>query len=111
MKKIRKNPRHLKFIRTLPCSKCISPPLNQATHVRKYKDGGTGLKPSDMFTVPLCHNCHHKQHNVGELTFWGDRYDHTGQSRLDMLMNALYEQTGNHGAGVNSILHFQKGGW
>ena len=42
-----------------------------AAHQREGADGGTGLKPSDMFAVPLCHACHGLQHRVGEKTFWG----------------------------------------
>jgi hypothetical protein len=42
--------------------------------VRCGTDGGTGYKPSDRYTVPLCERCHKTgpkaQHRVGELTFW-----------------------------------------
>ena len=33
-------------------------------------DGGTGLKPSDRYSLPLCTRCHALQHEFGELTFW-----------------------------------------
>ena len=36
-----------------------------------FTDGGTSLKPSDNYTVPLCHKCHQEQHRIGELAFWG----------------------------------------
>lgn len=36
-----------------------------------FTDGGTSLKPSDNYTVPLCHKCHQEQHQIGELAFWG----------------------------------------
>jgi hypothetical protein len=29
-----------------------------------------GKKPSDFYTVPLCAFCHHRQHVIGERTFW-----------------------------------------
>jgi len=32
-------------------------------HVRKYGKGGTGTKPPDWYTIPLCHKCHTKLHN------------------------------------------------
>jgi hypothetical protein len=33
-------------------------------------DGGTGLKPSDRYSLSLCARCHTLQHEFGELTFW-----------------------------------------
>jgi len=38
--------------------------------VRLGFDGGTGLKPSDRYSLPLCTRCHAPQHEFGELTFW-----------------------------------------
>ena len=39
---------------------------NEAAHVRRVGLGsGTGIKPA-YSAVPLCHDCHHKQHNKGE---------------------------------------------
>lgn len=64
--------KHLKFIRTLPCCKCRANQPSEAAHIRIGTDGGTGKKPSDKYTVPLCHNCHHEQHQIGERSFWGD---------------------------------------
>lgn len=62
--------KHLRFIRSLPCMVCLSFG-SEAAHIRIFTDGGTSLKPSDHYTVPLCHRDHQRQHNVGELTFWG----------------------------------------
>jgi hypothetical protein len=41
-------------------------------HIRIGTDGGTGLKPSDRYTVPGCNRCHHRQHQIGERTFWAE---------------------------------------
>lgn len=73
------NPRrasqHLVFIRQLPCISCGSVPSEPA-HIRKGKDGGTGMKSSDRYSVPLCASCHRldgrSQHSLGELTFWSE---------------------------------------
>ena len=71
--KRRPNPRraakHLEFIRLLPCVICGRRPA-QAAHVRNGTDGGTGLKPSDRYSLPLCFIHHDAQHATGELTFW-----------------------------------------
>lgn len=66
------DPAHLAFIRTLPCVKCNTSPC-EAAHLRSGgTGGGMGMKPSDKWTLPLCHDCHALQHRVGEVTFWGD---------------------------------------
>lgn len=64
---------HLAFVRDIGiCLACgISGPT-QAAHVRRGTDGGTGTKPSDKYAVPLCPECHVRQHRVGEVTFWGE---------------------------------------
>lgn len=61
---------HLDWVRDLPCAACgQSWRACDPAHVRCGTDGGTGLKPSDCWVVPLCHDCHLEQHRVGERTF------------------------------------------
>jgi hypothetical protein len=63
---------HLAFVRALGiCLCCGRVGPVEAMHVRSGTDGGMGLKPSDRFTVPGCHDCHVRSHQVGEQTFWG----------------------------------------
>ena len=61
--------KHLKFVRSLPCIVCAGMPCD-AAHIRVFTDGGTSLKPSDHYTVPLCRKHHRMQHHIGELSFW-----------------------------------------
>lgn len=74
--------RHRRYIRSLECSvkNCAcqyrigiweNPEHRriECAHVRTGTDGGTGLKPSDWWTIPLCAVRHREQHNVGEGTF------------------------------------------
>lgn len=42
----------------------------EVAHVRLGTDGAMGKRPSDYFTVALCKNCHARQHEIGERTFW-----------------------------------------
>lgn len=58
------------LVRMLPCVSCGSGQCVVA-HIRKFTDGGTGLKPSPWFVLPLCNDCHQRQHQSGEVTFWG----------------------------------------
>lgn len=63
-------PGHLKFIRSLECAvhgACRGG--IEAAHVRRGTDGGTGVKPSDCYTIPLCAYHHARQHAIGEQQF------------------------------------------
>jgi predicted metal-binding transcription factor (methanogenesis marker protein 9) len=37
--------------------------------VRTGTDGGTGMKPSDVWCISLCKVCHARQHQIGERAF------------------------------------------
>lgn len=41
----------------------------EAAHARVGTDGGAGVKPSDWWTLPLCHDAHAEQHQIGEPAF------------------------------------------
>lgn len=46
----------------------------ECAHVRTGTNGGVGIKPGDCWTVPLCRDCHARQHQIGEPEFerqWG----------------------------------------
>ena len=73
-------PKHRKFIRTFACPACvqegdISAPAGdprrriECAHVRIGTDGGTSLKPSDFWTIPLCEHHHRESHQIGEPEF------------------------------------------
>lgn len=47
-------------------------PCGEAAHVRLGTHAGLGRKPPAAATVPLCHDCHMKQHSIGELSFWAE---------------------------------------
>ena len=54
---------YLKYIRSFPCCWCGSDENIQSHHLRGFGlDGGTGLKPSDCYTIPLCPICHAEVH-------------------------------------------------
>lgn len=63
---------HLDFIREIGiCIACGAEGRCQAMHIRSSGDGATGLKPGDKYTLPGCAMCHHEQHRVGEVAFFG----------------------------------------
>lgn len=63
-------PKHRDFVRGHACSACGSTISIEVAHIRIGTDGGTGLRPSDYYTVSLCKLCHAEQHTIGERTFW-----------------------------------------
>ena len=68
----KRDKKHLAFIRQLPCSVCATNYAIDAAHIRFANPCGTGLKPSDEHTVPLCRNHHSEQHlwPTGEEAWW-----------------------------------------
>lgn len=65
-----RNRRYLDWLKTQPCYMCGVIPCDPA-HIRRFTDGGTGLKPSDCYALPLCRPHHQEQHAIGELSFYG----------------------------------------
>ena len=66
----RRSPAHRAWVRQHACSACGSTVAIECAHIRIGTDGGTGIKPSDKWCVSLCRDCHHRQHEMGEATFW-----------------------------------------
>lgn len=71
------DPKHLDYIRSLPCAVCEDNTNTEAAHLRvgsidhgKRETGG-GERPSDIWCLPLCNRHHREQHDTGsELKFW-----------------------------------------
>lgn len=63
-----RSPRHLAWVRSLPCSVpgCDSHDV-QAHHVRK--GAGVGLKPADQYSIPACLAHHAEIYQAGARTF------------------------------------------
>lgn len=66
----KRNPRHLAWIRTLPCAVPGCLLKAQAAHVRAPgTGGGMGMKPPDLWCVGLCAAHHREQHLIGHRAF------------------------------------------
>jgi hypothetical protein len=64
------NPKHLEWIRTLPCIVDGCRGGGDPAHVRMPgTGGGMKLKPPDVWTVPLCREHHREQHDIGHPAF------------------------------------------
>ena len=68
-----RSPKHMAWIRRVfvcaawASEECEGP--NHAHHVRTAATAGTGMKPSDFQTVPLCAKHHSDLHTMGSKTF------------------------------------------
>jgi hypothetical protein len=49
---------YLSFVRGESCSCCGIYGRSEPHHLRIDNLGGMGIKPSDVYTLPICHNCH-----------------------------------------------------
>jgi hypothetical protein len=65
---------YLALIRKCPCLACDNDPAGEAAHLRltapSKPNAGVGKKPDDVWVLPLCADCHRKQHRYGEAVFW-----------------------------------------
>ncbi len=98
-------PRHLEFVRQLPCVCCGRPAPSEAAHVRMSradlgKANAMSSKPDDKYAVPLCSRCHTgDQHTkFGEPEFWA----RLGIDPLDLALR-LWAVTGNIEAGIRAV--------
>jgi len=60
--------KHLMYVASKPCVICAGIYV-QSAHIR-YSGAGMGMKPCDVFTVPLCIEHHREQHTKNEKMFW-----------------------------------------
>jgi len=64
---------HCSHVRSHACVVCDAEAPIEVAHVRLGSGAGMSQKPDDWRTVPLCGGpagCHHRQHTIGEATFW-----------------------------------------
>lgn len=68
-----KSEKYLQFVRRQPCIICYELP-SEAHHVRFSNNSGIGMKPADIWAIPLCHTHYASIHAVGQKTFcaWYD---------------------------------------
>ena len=98
-------PKHIAFVKTLPCISCGAPGPNEAAHVRMSvaehgKYNTMSRKPDDKFVVPLCHKCHiGDQHTkYAEPEFWA----RLGIDPIDACLR-LWAITGDYDQGLRTI--------
>lgn len=95
--------KHLKFIASLPCCVSGAHGITQAAHIR-HGVSGIGIKPCDRLTVPLSYIMHDRQHQIGELKFWGDI---DGIEKSKNLAMDLYEISGDRNSALILIAKFR----
>lgn len=53
---------------------CKASPCD-AAHLPCKAQGAMGSKVGDDKTVPLCRECHQRQHQIGHKAFWGEHME------------------------------------
>lgn len=57
---------HLDLIRKLPCTHCLAVGKCEAHHLKAgTNERGMGLRSTDRWAVPLCHDCHMELEAMG----------------------------------------------
>ena len=89
-----KDPRHLAFLRGLPCAMCLRPPPCDAHHSTAHRRG-LGLKASDRHAFPLCNGpdgCHDQFHSArGRFKGWDKEKRRLWQRAMVDLYNVTKE--------------------
>lgn len=107
MKRLTK-PKHLEFIRTLPCIIC-GHHGTEAAHIRASSSAsdkvnpGIGRKADDCHVTPLCNACHERQHSGNEIAFW-ESHGFTIDGIIK-IAERLYQSSGNSAAAQRIMLN------
>ena len=63
------NPRYRKFVRSKACIICSHGKPVQCHH-EAFGQKGVGMRGPDLWTLPLCNECHGSRHRLGFHSFW-----------------------------------------
>lgn len=67
--KVPPHSKHLSWISTLDCFRCLKPSQSMRAHIR-HGFNCMSRKPDASLTAPLCTECHTDQHKHNELAWW-----------------------------------------
>ena len=95
--------KHRRFIASLPCLIYGTTDV-QCAHIRHGNPCGMGIKPSDMFCVPLSVRAHTEQHDTSEVEFWRE---FLGVKRASKLAKDLYKASGNREKALRLIAEWK----
>ena len=65
-----RSPRHRAFVRGHACVICDAEAPIECAHYSLGSNSGMAQKADDWRCIPLCKDCHQRQHTQGERTFW-----------------------------------------
>tara|TARA_R100001244_G_scaffold106318_1_gene78881 strand:+ start:4005 stop:4298 length:294 start_codon:yes stop_codon:yes gene_type:complete len=82
-----RNRKYLDWVRERPCIVTGSSPCDPA-HIRFGGGGGMGLKPDDNRVLPLVHQLHQEQHQIGEVRFWLEQANEHPEFLMESLLKA-----------------------
>jgi len=106
-----KNKSYLSWLHDLPCCVCGAVGVD-AAHVSMAKpeygheSRGLRTKVGDRWALPLCRDCHIKQHDQGEWKFWFKRDPHL----LCLILFGIYSDYNEEGI-EPAVKIIQEGDW
>lgn len=94
----RQDPKHLEFVRSLPCTVCRDDPPNDPHHLFCTGDRGMGRREADWNTISICRRCHDAMHlsSKTELDWLGSR----GVIFVALLADRLWKNSGDYELGL-----------
>lgn len=92
-----RSPAHRKWVRSLQCAvRGCNATRIECAHVRNSdltpsdEKGGTGIKPGDNWTIPLCAAHHAEQTHDGEMAFEERHVINMGEMALALMCKSPY---------------------
>jgi ribosomal protein L37AE/L43A len=102
-----KDAEHRKFIGGLHCIVCGDNTSVEACHIR-FPDLQAGKRPTggaeksdDIYTLPMCSECHRKQHKMSERGFWEVR--NIDAVKVAQALYIVHVTTGDHGEATRIV--------
>lgn len=95
------DPGYLAWLRGRPCCVCGRAAPSDACHIRFGSEAygkrnvGLGEKPDDRWAIPMCRECHTKQHSMNEQEFYRER-----RILPLLLAQKLYSEYGGDGGKI-----------
>ncbi|TDB57219.1 hypothetical protein C5467_11260 [Photorhabdus khanii subsp. guanajuatensis] len=65
------NVKWLRWVKSQPCM-CCERPADDPHHIIGHGQSGIGTKAHDLFTIPLCRECHNELHRDPKI--WEQKY-------------------------------------
>jgi hypothetical protein len=81
------NRKYLNWLKSQPCVVCNRVPCDPAHQPSPWN--GVGMKSPDTYCLPLCRECHEKEHRTGHDTFWATVFNEPGTYFIKLMIRDM----------------------